>query len=144
MVNDVVGAWATATGAAPGLAVISGPAAMSSVSASDGSCWRAGGWGHVLGDEGSGYWIGVRSRWPRSCTTAMRPGRVRRSATRRCEFFEVGGVQELIALVYGKPLDKSEIAALGAQTAKLARGGDDVAVAYTARPPEELARRSER
>ena len=23
--------------------------------------WRAGGWGHLLGDEGRGYWLGVQS-----------------------------------------------------------------------------------
>ncbi|HEV7943198.1 MAG TPA: BadF/BadG/BcrA/BcrD ATPase family protein [Solirubrobacteraceae bacterium] len=138
VVNDVVGAWATATGAAPGLAVISGTGSNVFGVGSDGRCWRAGGWGHVLGDEGSGYWIGVRSL---SAALHDRDGSGPRTALSEAalEFYEVGGVQELIALVYGKPLDKSEIAAFGAQTAKLALGGDDVACAIYRQAAEELA-----
>jgi glucosamine kinase len=138
VVNDVVGAWATATGAAPGLAVISGTGSNVFGVGSDGRCWRTGGWGHVLGDEGSGYWIGVRSL---SAVLHDRDGSGPSTALSEAvlEFYEVGGVQELIALVYGKPLLKSEIAAFGAQTAQLARAGDEVACAIYRQAAEKLA-----
>src|ERR1039458_4994320 len=61
VVNDVVGAWATATGAGPGVAAISGTGSNVFGVGPDGRAWRAGGWGHLLGDEGSGYWFGVQS-----------------------------------------------------------------------------------
>src|SRR5437016_4039038 len=53
VVNDVVGAWAIATGVAPGVAVISGTGSNVFAVGEDGRGWRAGGWGHLLGDEGS-------------------------------------------------------------------------------------------
>jgi glucosamine kinase len=137
VVNDVVGAWATATGVAPGLAVISGTGSNVFGVGGDGRSWRAGGWGHVLGDEGSGHWIGVRSlsavlhdRDASGPPTALSDAAL--------AFYEVDDVQQLIALVYGKPLDKSEIAAFGVQTAKLAHAGDEVARAIYAAAAREL------
>ena len=54
VVNDVVAAWATATGAGPGVAVISGTGSnVFGVGPMTARPWRAGGWGHLLGDEGS-------------------------------------------------------------------------------------------
>ncbi len=61
VVNDVVGAWAAATDARPGVGVISGTGSNVLGIGQDGRAWRAGGWGHVLGDEGSGYWLAVQS-----------------------------------------------------------------------------------
>ena len=61
VVNDVVGAWATATGAGPGVAAISGTGSNVFGVGSNDRPWQAGGWGHLLGDEGSGYWLGVES-----------------------------------------------------------------------------------
>ena len=62
VVNDVVGAWATATGGGPGVAAISGTGSNVFGVGGEGAearAWRAGGWGHLLGDEGSGYWLGI-------------------------------------------------------------------------------------
>ena len=59
VVNDVVAAWAAATGAGPGVAAISGTGSNVFGVGPDSRTWRAGGWGHLLGDEGSGYWLGV-------------------------------------------------------------------------------------
>ncbi len=61
VVNDVVGAWAAATGAQPGIGAISGTGSNVFGVGPDGRSWRVGGWGHLLGDEGSGYWLGVES-----------------------------------------------------------------------------------
>ena len=127
VVNDVVGAWATATGAAPGIGVISGTGSNVFGVGEDGRAWRAGGWGHVLGDEGSGYWLGVRSlvavlrdRDESGPKTGLSEAALR--------FFDVDDVDGLVALVYGKPLSKSEIAAFAIETGKLAEQQDAVAM----------------
>ena len=126
VVNDVVAAWATATGAQPGVGVISGTGSNVFGVGHDGRAWRAGGWGHQLGDEGSGYWFGnesikaaLRDREASGPETALSEAAV--------EFFGVASVEALAALVYAKPLGKGEIAAFAIETAKLAAGGDEVA-----------------
>ena len=46
-----------AAGAGTGIAVISGTGSVGWGRNSDGRVARAGGWGYLLGDEGSGYWV---------------------------------------------------------------------------------------
>jgi N-acetylglucosamine kinase-like BadF-type ATPase len=138
VVNDVVGAWATATGAGPGIAVISGTGSNVFGVGPAGRAWRAGGWGHLLGDEGSGYWIGIQSikaalrdresSGPPTALSELVPG-----------FFGAASVEALASLVYSKPLTKGEIAALAAETARLAERGDAVARELFRRGAAELA-----
>ena len=45
----------------PGVGAISGTGSNVFGVGADGRAWRAGGWGHLLGDEGSGYWLGIES-----------------------------------------------------------------------------------
>jgi hypothetical protein len=138
VVNDVVGAWATATGAGPGVAVISGTGSNVFGVGPDARAWRAGGWGHLLGDEGSGYWLGVQSikaalrdRESSGPETALSDAAV--------AFFKVRSVEALGSLVYSKPLTKGEIAAFATETAKLAEQGDAVACELFRRGAAELA-----
>ena len=57
--NDMVAGWAGSLGGLDGINVVSGTGSI---------CYgeraqqrvRVGGWGELFGDEGSGYWIGVR------------------------------------------------------------------------------------
>lgn len=139
VVNDVVGAWATATCAQPGVGAISGTGSNVFGVGRDGRSWRAGGWGHVLGDEGSGYWLGVRSiasalhdRDGSGPQTALTEAALR--------FFEASDVETLVALVYAEqPLSKSEIASFAIETARLAGEGDAVAAKLYRRGARELA-----
>lgn len=138
VVNDVVGAWATATGAQPGVGVISGTGSNVFGVGPEGRAWRAGGWGHVLGDEGSGYWLGLQS-----IKAALRdrdgsgPPTVLSDAA--VEFFAVPDIETLAPLVYSRPLTKSEIAAFAIDTARVAEQGDAVACALYADGARELA-----
>jgi len=126
VVNDVVGAWATATGAGPGVAVISGTGSNVFGVGPDGRAWRAGGWGHLLGDEGSGYWLGIQS-----IKAALRDREASGPATALSDavpaFFGAPSVEAAASRVYSKPLTKGEIAAFAVQTSKLADEGDTVA-----------------
>jgi len=126
VVNDVVGAWATATGGGPGVAAIAGTGSNVFGVGSDGRSWRTGGWGHLLGDEGSGYWIGVESiRAALRDRDASGPPTALSAAI--CEFFGRETVEAVASLVYSKPLTKGEIAAFAIETAKAAGQGDEVA-----------------
>ncbi len=137
VVNDVVAAWATATAAGPGVAAISGTGSNVFGVGPDGRSWRAGGWGHLLGDEGSGYWLGLES-----IRAALRDREASGPATALSdaapEFFAVASVEALANRVYAKPLTKGEIAAFAIETAKLAEQGDAVARELYERGASEL------
>jgi len=140
VVNDVVAAWATATGGGPGVAAIAGTG--SNVfgvggSGSDARAWRAGGWGHLLGDEGSGYWLGVQS-----IKAALRDREASGPPTALSDavvaFFGERSVEAVASSVYSKPLTKGQIAAFAIETAKLAEQGDAVARELYERGASEL------
>ena len=139
VVNDVVGAWAAATGARPGVGAISGTGSNVFGVGLDGRAWRAGGWGHVLGDEGSGYWLAVQA-----IKAALRdrersgPGTALSAAA--TGFFDVSTVEALATLVYSKPLAKGEIAAFAIETARVAHAGDEIARELYERAAIELGK----
>jgi N-acetylglucosamine kinase-like BadF-type ATPase len=129
VVNDVVGAWASATGGGPGVAAIAGTGSNVFGVAGTGAetrAWRVGGWGHLLGDEGSGYWLGVQSI-KAALRDRERSGPPTALSGAAMEFFHAPSVEAVAARVYSKPLTKGEIAAFAIQTAKLAEQGDEVA-----------------
>jgi N-acetylglucosamine kinase-like BadF-type ATPase len=139
VVNDVVGAWAAGTGARPGVGVISGTGSNVFGVGADGRAWRAGGWGHVLGDEGSGYWLGVNSI--RAALGDRDGSRPRTSLSDAAsEFFGMPSIEALAAHVYAKPLSKGEIAAFAVRTAELAGDGDEVARELFERGARELGK----
>ena len=137
VVNDVVGAWAMATGAADGVAVISGTGSNVFGVGPRGS-WRAGGWGHVLGDEGSGYWLGVES-----IRAALREREASGPATALSEaltqFFETDSVEALASRVYSQPLTKRDIASFAIEAARVAEEGDAIARGLFEAGARELA-----
>ncbi|HWX96149.1 MAG TPA: BadF/BadG/BcrA/BcrD ATPase family protein [Solirubrobacteraceae bacterium] len=139
VVNDVVAAWASATGAGPGLAVIAGTGSnVFGVGPGD-VPWRAGGWGHLLGDEGSGYWLGIHSI-KAALSDREATGPETALSERAPAFFGLETVEQLATHVYSKPLTKGEISAFAIETAKLAQAGDAVARELYLRGARKLGR----
>jgi N-acetylglucosamine kinase-like BadF-type ATPase len=61
VVNDALVALVAAVDEAPGVVVICGTGSIAYGRSARGVAARSGGWGYLLGDEGSGYWMGCRA-----------------------------------------------------------------------------------
>jgi N-acetylglucosamine kinase-like BadF-type ATPase len=92
-----------------------------------------------VGDEGSGYWLGIHSiKAALSDREASGPSTA--LSERAPAFFGLETVEQLATYVYSKPLTKGEISALAIETAGIARAGDAVARELYARGARELGR----
>src|SRR5712691_2741079 len=58
VVNDALIALVAGAQDSPGIVVIAGTGSIVYGRNANSDAARAGGWGHIIGDEGSGYWIG--------------------------------------------------------------------------------------
>jgi N-acetylglucosamine kinase-like BadF-type ATPase len=119
--TDVEAAFHAAFDEGPGILLIAGTGSISLARDPKGTVRRVGGWGRHLGDEGSGYAIGVeelkRLTWAedgRAESTLMRSGLLV-----RCD---VETVQDLIAWVGAA--SKADLAALTPIVADAANAGD--------------------
>jgi glucosamine kinase len=139
VVNDVVAAWATATGTGPGVAVISGTGSNVFGVGPEHVPWRAGGWGHLLGDEGSGFWFAIQAI-KAALSDREASGPETALSERAPAFFGLETVEQLAAHLYSKPLTKGEISAFAVETARLAREGDAVARELYVTGARELSR----
>jgi N-acetylglucosamine kinase-like BadF-type ATPase len=137
VVNDVVAAWASGTLGSEGIGVISGTGSNVLGVAADGRTWRCGGWGHLLGDEGSGWAIALAGM---RALVAYRDGRGPWTALlpRAQEHYRITKIEELDSLVYGS-LDKAGIAGFAVEVAAAAADGDDIATDIMRRAGTELA-----
>lgn len=125
-VNDVVAAWATVAHGAPAIAVISGTGSNALGVDAEHRAIRCGGWGHVFGDEGSGWWIG---REAVRVALFDHDGRGRPTALSdlvSAEFNAADPGAAAIAL-YADGAPKSRVAALALLVVAAAGEGDDVA-----------------
>lgn len=121
-----------------GLALICGTGSMAYGADPAGRSARAGGWGYLLGDEGSGYALGLAA-----LRAVMRAADGRGPATAlTAAVLAQWGLQQpqdLVRYVYRPELGRTEIAALAALVDAAAGQGDAVAQALTAEAGRELA-----
>jgi N-acetylglucosamine kinase-like BadF-type ATPase len=136
-VNDVVAAWAAGALAAPGIAAISGTGSNTFGVNARGKAWRCGGWGHILGDEGSGFMIALNAI---KAALAYRDGRGQWSAVipRMMDFYELDKIEDIMPVIY-REFDKAHIAAFAQQVAEAARDGDELAAGIFRQAAADLA-----
>lgn len=136
--TDALIALVAAVGHAPGVVIISGTGSIAYGRNARDEAARAGGWGYVLGDEGSGYWIGRHA-----LRAVVRQADGRGRATRLTPYvlahFGVARPQELVHAIYHRNLRPSAIAAVSHTVQQAADEGDDVALNILAVGARELA-----
>lgn len=107
-------------------AIISGTGSMAVMRNSDGEIKTAGGWGYILGDEGSGYSIGLSGI--KAAIRGFEKSAPETSLTRKClEYFEIDNIYDLIDLYYNKSVSRKITAAFAKEVISSADGGDKVA-----------------
>ena len=137
VVNDALIALVAGARDAPGIVVIAGTGSIVYGRNAAGEAARAGGWGHMVGDEGSGYWIGREA-----VAAVMRGADGRGSATKLTgeilAHFGVADVSRLPRIVYDRESPRMSVAALGPIIQRVASDGDAVAMRILERAAEEL------
>ncbi len=124
VVGDEVIALDAAFQGGPGILQIAGTGSNTIGRAPDGSRESAGGWSSRLGDEGSGYWIGVNSL--RRALHAYDREQPTRILERVGEIWGTPHLDDLVNL--GDSTPGPDFAALGPAINQLAEAGDAVAL----------------
>ena len=138
---DVIGDVALPIALLPdgwGVAVVAGTGSCVWARGPDGRTARAGGWGSLLGDEGSGYAIAVdalkaicRSTDRRLTSTSL--------GERLLPAMELTDPNQLVSAVHGGAWDRTRIAALATEVIRAADEGDGVAEGIVQAQANELA-----
>ena len=139
IVNDVKLAWAGALACQPGIVVLSGTGSMAYAVDQNGRDWRAGGWGHYFGDEGSAYWLGQKCC---ALFSKMADGRSPKGPLYRIVWHELDLEKEdfaLINLIAGQKDERKETAALARLLFRAAMQGDNQAQELFQQAGAELA-----
>ena len=136
--NDALIALVAAIGDDPGVVVIAGTGSICYGRNARDEAARAGGWGYVLGDEGSGYWIGrhalravVRAADGRGHATALTP--------RVLAHFGVARPEDLVHTIYDEAIRPAAIAAVAREVQAAAEAGDELALQVLTVGARELA-----
>jgi N-acetylglucosamine kinase-like BadF-type ATPase len=123
----------------PALALVCGTGSIVYGRTMTGELIRAGGWGYLFGDEGSGYAIGIAA-----LRAVMQAHDERGPKTLLSELvLKYYGLQtppELIPLIYGAESPRSKVTSLSELVEQASGRGDSVAVAILEESSRELAR----
>jgi N-acetylglucosamine kinase-like BadF-type ATPase len=138
VVNDaLIALEAGAPGGQPGVVIISGTGSIAYGRNANNQAARAGGWGYMLGDEGSGYWIG-RAALRAVLREADRRGPATQLTGLLLNYYGVARAQDLIAQVYHGGLRPSAIASLAQCVQGAFSDGDGVAIGILRSAADQL------
>ena len=136
--NDMICSWAGSLACRDGVSVIAGTGSMA-YGEYAGRCARAGGWGELVGDEGSAYWL---AREGMNLFSRMSDGRVARGPLYELVRARLGldSDLDLCARVYGESVNtRAAFAQFAPLVDAAARAGDIQAQTIFVRAANELA-----
>src|SRR4029079_10955142 len=127
VVNDALIALEAGAPEQPGVVVIAGTGSIAYGRNDRNQAARAGGWGYMLGDEGSGYWIG-RAALRAVLRESDRRGPATQLTPLLLNYYGVARAQDLIHQVYHNTLRPAAIASIAQCAQGAFSDGDPVAV----------------
>jgi len=138
VVSDCQTACFGATLGEPGVVIISGTGSIVLAQNEAGKTRHVGGWGHILGDGGSAYWIALESvKAAIAAEEGLGPKTRLSRAIRR--WFNVKKLTEIVPAIYRPDFAKEELAALAERVAKEVSGRDAVFCDICCRAGRDLA-----
>jgi len=138
VVNDALIALEAGVPGMPGTVVIAGTGSIAYGRDGEGRGARAGGWGYVLGDEGSGYWLG-RLALRAVLRAADGRGEPTQLTDRVLAHYGVARPRDLVREIYEGGTRPSAIAALAREVGAAADEGDGIAGHLVTVAAQELA-----
>ncbi|WP_135666044.1 BadF/BadG/BcrA/BcrD ATPase family protein [Halorhabdus rudnickae] len=124
--NDVVVAHESLFPDRRGITVISGTGSVAYGRTRDGDSHRVGGWGWLIGDEGSGFDVArrglqaaTRAQDDRAKTTSLVDG--------ACEHFDLASFDDVLSYAYQDIEHPKDIASFAKEVIAAAKAGDEVA-----------------
>lgn len=137
--HDIRIALAGGLNGRPGIALIAGTGSACYGRNQAGESWRAGGWGQLIGDEGSSYWLGIEAL---KAAVAAYDGRGTPSPLLDAVLDQLNleHINHIMHRLYSDGLSRTEIAALAPSVVATAEGGDSVAGQLLDQGAQELAR----
>ena len=135
---DMVTALAGASVAQPGVVVIAGTGSVAYGRLADGREARAGGWGWLIGDEGSAFSIG-RAALQSAAHAADRRSELTILLQRLVDHFQMPSFWDLRNALYTPAITRAQIAGLAALVTAAAQQGDAVAMQLLDQAGRDLA-----
>ncbi|MBQ5824344.1 MAG: hypothetical protein IIW48_06000, partial [Clostridia bacterium] len=138
MDSSIYAAMECMIGTGPCALVISGIDSMVAARNEKGKMFKAGGWGYLLGDEGSGYAIAMDAiKYSiRASEGSEKPSKL---LNEMLEFFDVYSPSELREKFYDPVTERSKISAFAGRVFSCASAGDSVAIEIIANHARMLA-----
>ena len=125
--HDIRIALAGGLSGRPGIVQIAGTGSSSYGRDAKGRSWRSGGWGPLLADEGSGYWLGIeamkaatRAADGHSQATSLLPSVL--------DFLKLTNIDSIMNRVYAQKMTRAEIASLSPLVIRAAKEGDAISL----------------
>ena len=121
----------------PGIVLIAGTGSSCYGENAAGENWIAGGWGHLISDEGSSYWLGIQAM---RCAAATDDGRLHSILKELVQDqLQLAEMREIMHRLYVTGMPRAEVASLAPLVIRAAREGDQVALSLLDQGASDLA-----
>lgn len=125
--NDALSALLGSTLKSPGILVIAGTGSIAFAHNGSGTFVRVGGWGHKMGDEGSGYWIGKKAI---QSVLKMYDGRIEKSILfdKVLQHFKLKNVEDLYNWLQGSNYSVHDVSSVSKVVESARQEGDAISL----------------